>query len=157
MNKVNNQKVLEALNIKNNSYSAAKKIDLQINKINLLDLINREDRYGNYAWAVISKIILYSSSLVPQITKEYNDIDEALRLGFNWSMGPFEMLENIGLDNFFNKIGDIKTSDIRSIPIKSYKAKTPVLGIPIGRPKTASASSTDKFILIASVIATCIA
>ncbi len=110
MNKVNNQKVLEALNIKNNSYSPAKKIDLQINKVNLLDLINRQDQYGKYAWAVISKIILYSSSLVPQITKEYNDIDEALRLGFNWSMGPFEMLENIGLDNFFNKIGDIKTN-----------------------------------------------
>ena len=36
-----------------------------------------------------------------QITKQYNDIDEALRLGFNWSMGPFEMLESIGLDNFF--------------------------------------------------------
>ena len=86
MNKVNNQKVLEALNIKNNSYSVAKKIDLQINKINLLELINREDQYGKYAWAVISKIILYSSSLVPHITKEYNDIDEALRLGFNWSM-----------------------------------------------------------------------
>ena len=42
--------------------------------------------------------------MVPQITKEYNDIDEALRLGFNWSMGPFEMLEEIGLENFFNKI-----------------------------------------------------
>ena len=30
-----------------------------------------------------------------KITKEYNDIDEALRLGFNWSMGPFEMLEKL--------------------------------------------------------------
>ena len=30
--------------------------------------------------------------LVPKITKEFNDIDEALRLGFNWAMGPFEML-----------------------------------------------------------------
>ena len=45
---------------------------------------------------------------MPQITKEYNDIDEALRLGFNWSMGPFEMLESIGLDNFFLKIGNTK-------------------------------------------------
>ncbi len=119
MNKFNNQKVLEALNIKNNSYSPAKKIDLKINKLNLLDLINREDHYGKYAWAVISKIILYSSSLVPQITKEYNDIDEALRLGFNWSLGPFEMLENIGLDNFFNKIGDVKTNPF----LESLKSK----------------------------------
>ena len=51
---------------------------------------------------------MYASSLVPKITKQYNDIDEALRLGFNWSMGPFEMLESIGLDNFFSKIGGTK-------------------------------------------------
>ena len=43
------------------------------------------------------------------------------------------------------------------MPIKSYKPNTPVFGIPIGRPKTASASSIDNFILKASVIAICIA
>jgi len=55
---------------------------------------------------VISKIIKYASSLVPGITKEFNDIDEAMRLGFNWSKGPFEMLEEIGVVNFFDKVND---------------------------------------------------
>ena len=50
-----------------------------------------------YAWSVISKIILYASSLVPNVTKDYNNIDEAMRLGFNWTKGPFEMLEEIGV------------------------------------------------------------
>ncbi len=108
INKNNGKKTLEALNLSSNEYSSSKKIDLKIDKINLLELINRDDKYGKYAWSVISKIILYSSSLVPKITKEYNDIDEALRLGFNWSMGPFEMLESIGLNNFFAKIGSVK-------------------------------------------------
>ena len=77
---------------------------------------------ANMPGSVISKIILYSSSLVPHITKEYNDIDEALRLGFNWSMGPFEMLEKIGLDNFFNKIGNIKTNSfLENLKNKSVK------------------------------------
>jgi 3-hydroxyacyl-CoA dehydrogenase len=59
---------------------------------------------------------------VPQITKEYNDIDEALRLGFNWSMGPFEMLESIGLDNFFSKIGNIdNNSFLESLKKNSSK------------------------------------
>ncbi len=107
MSKLGNKKVLEALDLKKNEYFPVKKIDLKIDKINLLTLINRDDKYGKYAWSVISKIILYSSSLVPTITDEYNDIDEALRLGFNWSMGPFEMLESIGLKNFFSKIGDV--------------------------------------------------
>ena len=114
MNKFENKRILEALDLKKNEYFPVKKIDLKIDKINLLDLINRDDKYGKYAWSVISKIILYSSSLVPAITDEYNDIDEALRLGFNWSMGPFEMLESIGLKNFFSKIGKIKNNEFLS-------------------------------------------
>ena len=55
---------------------------------------------------MISKIIKYASSLVPGITKEFNDIDEAMRLGFNWSKGPFEMLEEIGVVNFFDKVNN---------------------------------------------------
>ena len=122
INKSSGKKVLEALNIKENKYSPAKKIDLKINKINLLELINRNDKYGRYAWSVISKIILYSSSLVPQITKDYNDIDEALRLGFNWSMGPFEMLETIGLDNFFAKISNINNNGfLKNLKDKNIK------------------------------------
>ena len=71
-------------------------------------LINRNDKYGKYAWSVISKIIKYASSLVPNITKEFNDIDEAMRLGFNWAKGPFEMLEEIGVVNFFNKLDNFE-------------------------------------------------
>ena len=108
LNKIKDKKFLEALNLNNNQYFPVKKIDLKIDKVDLLKLISREDKYGKFAWSVISKIIKYSSSLVPNITREYNDIDEALRLGFNWSMGPFEMLENIGLNNFFSRIDDIE-------------------------------------------------
>ena len=123
MSKLENNKVLEALDLKKNEYFPVKKIDLKIEKINLLTLINRDDKYGKYAWSVISKIILYSSSLVPAITEEYNDIDEALRLGFNWSMGPFEMLESIGLKYFFLKIGDVSKNKFLN-SLKEKKAET---------------------------------
>jgi len=106
INKEGGTKVLEALNLETGNYSVSKKIDIKSDKVDLKKLINRDDRYGEYAWSVISKIIKYSSSLVPEITDEFNDIDEAMRLGFNWSKGPFEMLEEIGVENFFNKIDD---------------------------------------------------
>ena len=89
-------------------YSVSRKIDLNLDKVDLKNLINRKDKYGDYAWSVISKIIKYASSLVPEITKEFNDIDEAMRLGFNWSKGPFEMLNEIGVKNFFEKIDNFK-------------------------------------------------
>ncbi len=104
MNKQNNQKILEAINLESEEYSATKKIDLGIETVNLNVLINRNDKYGEYSWSVISKIIKYASSLVPGITDKFNDIDEAMRLGFNWAMGPFEMLKAIGVKNFFKRI-----------------------------------------------------
>ena len=108
INKDNNQKILEAINLETEKYSPSKKIDLGIETVNLNSLINRDDKYGKYAWSVISKIIKYASSLVPGITDKFNDIDEAMRLGFNWAMGPFEMLRSIGVKNFFDRIDDFK-------------------------------------------------
>ncbi len=103
MNKVDNKKILEAINLETGEYHPTQKINIKSEKVDLKALINRDDKYGEYAWSVISKIINYASSLVPGITDEFNDIDEAMRLGFNWSKGPFEMLEEIGVVNFFDK------------------------------------------------------
>jgi len=108
MNKVDNKKILEAINLETGEYHPSEKINIKSDKVDLKALISRDDKYGEYAWSVISKIINYASSLVPGITDEFNDIDEAMRLGFNWSKGPFEMLEEIGVANFFEKFKDFE-------------------------------------------------
>ena len=110
MNKENNQKILEAIDLQTGKYAPSKKIDLGIETLNLNLLINRKDKYGEYAWSVISKIIKYASSLVPGITDKFNDIDEAMRLGFNWALGPFEMLKSIGVKNFFDRIDSFENN-----------------------------------------------
>ena len=106
INKTGATKVMEAINLESGDYSPSKKIDVKSDKVDLKTLINRKDKYGEYAWSVLSKIIKYASSLIPSITKELNDIDEAMRLGFNWAKGPFEMLEEIGVKDFFNRVDD---------------------------------------------------
>jgi len=111
VNKASGTKIMEALNLETGEYASTKKINIKSEKVDLKSLINRDDKYGKYAWSVISKIIKYASSLVPGITKEFNDIDEAMRLGFNWSKGPFEMLEEIGVNNFFDKIDEYKNNN----------------------------------------------
>ncbi len=110
MNKSNGKKILEAINLETEEYSISKKIDLKIDRVDLKNLIDRKDKYGEYAWSVISKIIKYASSLVPGITDKFNDIDEAMRLGFNWVKGPFEMLKEIGVKNFFEKIDSFENN-----------------------------------------------
>ena len=112
MNKQNGKKVLEAIDLKNSKYSPSKKIDLNIeDKISLKELVSRNDKYGKYAWAVVSKIILYASSLIPNVTKDYNNIDEAMRLGFNWTRGPFEMLEEMGVKYFVEKDNQLQLNE----------------------------------------------
>ena len=110
MNKNNNKKILEGINLKTGEYSISKKFNLGSEKMDIVNLINRKDKYGEYAWSVISKIIKYASSLVPGITDKFNDIDEAMRLGFNWTKGPFEMLKEIGVQNFFQRIDSFENN-----------------------------------------------
>ena len=110
INKIEGKKILEAVNLDTGEYFPTKKIDLKSDKVDLKNLINRKDKYGEYAWSVLSKIIKYASSLVPGITDKFNNIDEAMRLGFNWTKGPFEMLKEIGVKNFFERIDDFKNN-----------------------------------------------
>merc|ERR1711960_20828 len=122
MNKKDGKKVLEAINLTTKDYLPSKKIDLNINEqVNLKELVSRNDKYGKYAWSVISKIILYATSLIPNVTKDYNNIDEAMRLGFNWTKGPFEMLEELGVKFFVEKDSQLKMNKFIK---KLYDKKT---------------------------------
>jgi 3-hydroxyacyl-CoA dehydrogenase len=105
MNKSSGTKVLESLNYNSNTYHESKKVDLQLpNVMDVMKVLNRKDVYGKYAWSIIKKTILYASSLIPEVTENFNDIDDAMKCGFNWSKGPFEILNEIGIGNFISKL-----------------------------------------------------
>jgi len=105
MNKENNKKVLESLNYQTYSYSESIKINLFLpDLMDINHLLNRDDIYSKYAWNIIKKTILYASALVPDVTENFNDIDDAMRCGFNWQKGPFEILHEIGINKFLNKL-----------------------------------------------------
>ena len=46
--------------------------------------------------------------MIPKVTDEHNNIDEAMRLGFNWTIGPFEILDRIKIENFVEKDQSLK-------------------------------------------------
>jgi len=58
--------------------------------------LETESKGGNYAWAVLSEMLRYSTSLVPDVTDKITSVDEALKDGFNWNLGPFEMIAASG-------------------------------------------------------------
>ena len=59
-------------------------------------LVERPDRLGRFAWRVLSRTLSYAASLVPEVSPDPTRIDEAMRLGFNWTKGPFEMIDELG-------------------------------------------------------------
>ena len=108
MNKSDGKKTLEAINLETGEYSPSKKINLGLgDKIDIKKLIERDDKYGKYAKSILTKVIRYAAFLIPDVSSKYIDIDDALRLGFNWTIGPFEMLSNIETNSFIQENTDI--------------------------------------------------
>ena len=59
-------------------------------------VLESPDDGGKYAFAVIAQTLAYAASLVPEIADDIASVDEAMRLGYNWKHGPFEMIDAIG-------------------------------------------------------------
>ena len=59
-------------------------------------LVEHDSDEGRYAWRVLSSVIAYSAALVPEISDDVADVDAAMRLGYNWQAGPFEMADRLG-------------------------------------------------------------
>ena len=64
----------------------------------LRKLMSAPGKVGAYAWTVMGHMLGYAAKLVPEATDEIVAIDEAMRLGYNWKHGPFELIDMVGAD-----------------------------------------------------------
>ena len=95
------RKILEAIDLATGAYRAAQPTDLpELAKGggDLRALLAGSSAAARYAWRVISRTLAYAARLVPETTDEITAIDAAMRLGYNWSWGPFELADRIGVD-----------------------------------------------------------
>jgi 3-hydroxyacyl-CoA dehydrogenase len=60
-------------------------------------LIGGQDRYSELAWRILSKVLVYSAAKYGEIADSIRDIDDAMKWGFNWELGPFETWDALGL------------------------------------------------------------
>jgi len=75
-------------------------------------LINLDSKYGEFFWEILSRMLLYCANRIPEISDSYKDIDNAMKWGFGWEIGPFEIWDMIG---FSSSVARIK-SDNKTIP-----------------------------------------
>ncbi len=59
-------------------------------------LLEHPDKGGRFAWRMLSQTLVYALGRLPEIADEIFAVDEAMRTGFGWGMGPFELLDKVG-------------------------------------------------------------
>jgi len=55
------------------------------------------DRAGDFIWSVLKPVLIYSASLLGEIADDIVSIDQAMKWGFGWELGPFETWDAIGV------------------------------------------------------------
>ena len=58
----------------------------------------KNDKAGAFLWAALSDLWTYCANRVPEISDSIVEIDRAMRLGFNWELGPFELWDAAGVE-----------------------------------------------------------
>jgi 3-hydroxyacyl-CoA dehydrogenase len=58
------------------------------------------DKAQQFLWGGLSETCLYAARRIPEISDHIEDVDRAMRWGFGWELGPFEMMDAIGLKAF---------------------------------------------------------
>lgn len=101
-----------------NEYKLADKVSglasIDAGKQGLKAVVTANDIGGQYAYDVLLPTLAYAASLVPEIAGTIADVDEAMRLGYNWKRGPFEMIDELGAEWFASELTklNIPTPDL---------------------------------------------
>lgn len=84
-------------------------------------LVYANDRVGELLWNIFAPTLLYSAELTGIIAETIVEIDNAMKWGFGWTQGPFEMWDAIGVKQSVEKM----ESEGREVPsfVKEFLAK----------------------------------
>jgi 3-hydroxyacyl-CoA dehydrogenase len=63
-----------------------------------------DDRSGQFAWKVLSDTLLYAAARLPEIADNVVQVDNAMKWGFNWELGPFETWDALGVEMAVQKL-----------------------------------------------------
>jgi len=67
-------------------------------------LISKDDRLGQLAWASLKNVLLYAAYVSPEISESLLSVDRALRWGYSWELGPFELWDALGVEEIVRRM-----------------------------------------------------
>jgi 3-hydroxyacyl-CoA dehydrogenase len=99
LNRAGGGKRKEAIDLVSGAYRPEMKpelAELAAAAKDLRALLASPGKIGRYAWRVLGQTLAYAASLIPEAADDIDAIDEAMRLGYNWQWGPFELIDKLG-------------------------------------------------------------
>ena len=100
LQKVDGRREKQAIDLASGEYRAATKPEpacvAAAKRGGLRAMVTHDSDAGRYAWRVLSRTLAYAASLVPTIAEDVAAVDEAMRLGYGWKSGPFELIDQLG-------------------------------------------------------------
>jgi 3-hydroxyacyl-CoA dehydrogenase len=98
----------QVLDLSNESYGPAPRLNLPLaekaEQQGVKHLLEDDGLYGQYAWRILSRSLSYAAALIPEVGDNPVGIDDAMKLGYNWIKGPFELIDEIGVDYFIERL-----------------------------------------------------
>jgi len=122
INKAGGKRAKETIDLKTGEFRAEQKAnlpELAAAGRDLRKLFEAPGRVGAYAWNVMGRTLAYAAKLVPEAADDITSIDEAMRLGYNWKWGPFELIDKVGADWF---VARLRAANIAVAPVLEQAA-----------------------------------
>ncbi|MDF1580643.1 MAG: 3-hydroxyacyl-CoA dehydrogenase/enoyl-CoA hydratase family protein [Desulfuromonadales bacterium] len=83
------------------SVEAVKMIDDPAQRLKMV--VAGNDQAAEFAWRTLRDSLIYTVKRIPEIADDIVNVDNAMKWGFNWELGPFEMLDAIGVKAFVKR------------------------------------------------------
>lgn len=106
-------RVIEAMNLETFEYSESGKPEYEVLKTakkesdpskRLKMLLESDDIVGRYLWGLLSDTLCYAADRMREISDDIISIDNALKWGYNWERGPFELWDRIGVSYIADRL-----------------------------------------------------
>ena len=86
----------EVFDLQRQEWRAAHAVELTPAHAEAATLVFGGDPQGRFVWDLMGATLCYAAELIPEIADDVVNVDRAMRWGFNWKQGPFEMLNALG-------------------------------------------------------------
>ncbi|MAK24795.1 MAG: hypothetical protein CL414_06195 [Acidimicrobiaceae bacterium] len=98
------ERIKESFDLLDEAWRPAEAPNLGAIPTELGEVIFHDSLEGELAWQVFGGTLRYAAELIPEIADDVVNIDNAIRWGFNWVHGPFEMLDHLGPQRILDRI-----------------------------------------------------